>query len=91
LLYHQKQGKKLMPQFRKDPIVNRWVIISAERAMRPSDFTGVVGEEAKEVAEEKATCPFDEGGEATTPPEVMAYRSKGSNPRSAPKRPTHSS
>ena len=69
-----------MPQFRKDPIVNRWVIISAERALRPSDFTGVVGKESKEVAEAKATCPFDEGNEGTTPPEVMAYRPKGSKP-----------
>ena len=27
-----------MPEFRKDPIVDRWVIISTDRAKRPSDF-----------------------------------------------------
>jgi len=27
-----------MPELRKDPVVGRWVIISTERARRPSDF-----------------------------------------------------
>jgi len=27
-----------VPELRKDPIVGRWVIISTERARRPSDF-----------------------------------------------------
>ena len=55
-----------MPQFRKDPIVNRWVIISAERALRPSDFTGVVGEESKEVAEAKGFPAPSKHGVGTT-------------------------
>jgi UDPglucose--hexose-1-phosphate uridylyltransferase len=82
IVIHKTPGREkiLMPQFRKDPIVNRWVIISAERAMRPSDFTEVVGEESEEVEEAKANCPFDEGNEGATPPEVMAYRPKGSKP-----------
>ncbi len=28
-----------MPELRRDPVVGRWVIISTERARRPSDFT----------------------------------------------------
>ena len=27
-----------MPQFRKDPVSGRWIIIATERAMRPTDF-----------------------------------------------------
>jgi len=27
-----------MPELRRDPVVGRWVIISTERARRPSDF-----------------------------------------------------
>jgi galactose-1-phosphate uridylyltransferase len=26
-----------MPEFRKDPMVDRWVIVSTERSQRPSD------------------------------------------------------
>jgi UDPglucose--hexose-1-phosphate uridylyltransferase len=28
-----------MPELRKDPIVNCWVIISSERGKRPKDFS----------------------------------------------------
>ena len=28
-----------MPELRKDPIIERWVIIATERQKRPSDFT----------------------------------------------------
>lgn len=61
-----------MPELRKDPIIGRWVIIATERAKRPSDF---------KVAEEKykgGFCPFCEGNEDKTPPEIMAYRRNGS-------------
>jgi UDPglucose--hexose-1-phosphate uridylyltransferase len=27
-----------LPELRKDPIVGRWVIISTDRAKRPTDF-----------------------------------------------------
>ena len=27
-----------MPELRRDPIIGRWVIISTERARRPSNF-----------------------------------------------------
>ncbi|MHC5540975.1 galactose-1-phosphate uridylyltransferase [Singulisphaera rosea] len=61
-----------MPELRKDPIVGRWVIIAHERAKRPHDFRG----EAQTVAE-GGLCPFCEGQEDKTPPEILAYRERG--------------
>jgi UDPglucose--hexose-1-phosphate uridylyltransferase len=60
-----------MPELRKDPVVERWVIIATERARRPMDFTpetvALHGREG---------CPFCPGNEDRTPPEV--FRSGGS-------------
>lgn len=61
-----------MPELRKDPIIGRWVIISTERAKRPSDFKV----SHTEVIEE--ACPFCQGHEKDTLPEVFAFRSKRS-------------
>ena len=63
-----------MPELRKDPIIGRWVIISTERAKRPSEF-------AREPARIKnGFCPFCVGNESKTPPEVLAYRPNGAAP-----------
>ena len=63
-----------MPELRRDPIIGRWVIISTERGKRPHDF----------VVEPEVTkggfCPFCQGNEYTTPPEIMAFRSAGTQP-----------
>ena len=64
-----------MPELRKDPIVGRWVIIAHERAKRPHDFKA----EAPP-PEPPAVCPFCEGHEDKTPPEILAYRDFGSRP-----------
>ena len=57
-----------MPELRKDPIVGRWVIISTDRAKRPTDF-------AREQFKIKGGfCPFCYGNEDKTPPEIQAYR-----------------
>jgi len=61
-----------VPELRKDPVVGRWVIISAERARRPSDFAPAP------VQTKGASCVFCEGHEAQTPPEVLAYRAADS-------------
>ncbi|MEJ5257924.1 MAG: galactose-1-phosphate uridylyltransferase [Fervidobacterium sp.] len=63
-----------MPEYRKDPVVKRWVIISTERAKRPHDFQ-VQPEEVK-----VAFCPFDYGNEHTTPPEILAFRPADTQP-----------
>ena len=61
-----------MPEFRKEPVTGRWVIISSERAKRPSAF--VVQKQPKR----EGFCPFCQGNEKHTPEEVLAYRSPGS-------------
>ncbi|RKY87537.1 galactose-1-phosphate uridylyltransferase [candidate division KSB1 bacterium] len=61
-----------MPELRKDPIIGRWIIISTERAKRPSDFISpqrVTG---------SAACPFCNGNEWMTPPEIFAFRNENS-------------
>ena len=62
-----------MPELRKDPITGRWVIIATERAKRPSDFV-----RDKVQIRGAGFCPFCNGNEAKTPPEIIAYRSDGS-------------
>lgn len=63
-----------MPELRKDPIIDRWVIISTERGKRPVFFS----EEAPPV--KAAVCPLCPGNESMTPEEVYALRSDGSSP-----------
>ncbi len=61
-----------MPELRKDPISARWVVVSTERGQRPSDFKGVSVPALTETYSPK--CPFCQGNEKTTPPEIMAWR-----------------
>lgn len=60
-----------MPELRQEPITNKWVIIATERSKRPSDFP-VEHQERK-----GGKCPFCEGNEGKTPPEIMSYRKGG--------------
>jgi UDPglucose--hexose-1-phosphate uridylyltransferase len=64
-----------MPELRKDPTTDRWVIISTDRARRPADF---VRDPVPSVRLLRI-CPFCPGNETRTPPEVLAYRN-GSGP-----------
>jgi UDPglucose--hexose-1-phosphate uridylyltransferase len=64
-----------MPELRKDPILGRWVIIAHERAKRPRDFKA----EAPP-PDPSMVCPFCQGQEDKTPPEIVAYRDFGSRP-----------
>ena len=61
-----------MPELRKDPIVGRWVILATNRAKKPYDF----GPEPE--LPPNRFCPFCEGHEEATPPEILAYRNPGS-------------
>lgn len=54
------------PELRKDPVMGRWVIISTERAKRPSDFAA----KARADRRPEGTCPFCPGNEHLTPPEI---------------------
>ena len=63
-----------MPELRRDPIIGRWVIISTERAKRPVDF------EVPTVEPYIEPCPFCQGNESQTPPEVFAVRTSVTEP-----------
>ena len=65
-----------MPELRRDPIIGRWVIIATERAKRPSDF--LVAEE--DPSSHQGKCPFCEGNESLTPPEIYSIRKKDTKP-----------
>lgn len=67
-----------MPELRKDPVVGRWMIVATERAKRPTDFG--MGENKQE---KTLPCPFDEGHEGETPPEIFAIR-EGNTPPDGP-------
>lgn len=54
-----------MPELRKDPVLDRWVIIAPERADRPN---ALVRPQADPDAE---PCPFCPGNEGMTPPELL--------------------
>ncbi len=70
-----------MPELRKDPIVGRWVIISTDRAKRPTDFV-------RETMRIKGGfCPFCYGNESKTPPEILAYRPSNERSRSPKRQP----
>ncbi|MFP4687495.1 MAG: galactose-1-phosphate uridylyltransferase, partial [bacterium] len=62
-----------MPEFRKDPIADNWVIIAEERGQRPQDFSG----ENKLKNDAPEYCPFGAGNEDMTPPEIYAARPHG--------------
>ena len=65
-----------MPELRKDPITRRWVIIATERAARPTDFIGKFDKETTD----RDRCPFCEGREEQTPPEIFSVRRDGTPP-----------
>ena len=63
-----------MPELRHDPIQKRWVIIASERGRRPDDFPRL------EQNMPDGFCPFCEGNESKTPPEITAIRYSGRGP-----------
>ena len=63
-----------MPELRKDPIIDRWVIIATERGLRPYDF------DASAKKRKNGFCPFCYGNESKTPPEIRALRQPGTLP-----------
>ncbi len=65
-----------MPELRKDPIIDRWVIISTERGKRP---VFLIEEPPPPKA---AMCPLCSGNEHMTPAEVYAIRPNNSPPNS---------
>src|SRR5688572_25027697 len=68
----QLGGFPFLPELRKDPVTGRWVIIATDRAKRPSDFT-----RQQVILKGLGFCPFCSGNELRTPPEILAYRTRG--------------
>jgi len=60
-----------MPEIRKDYVTNTWVIFAPARARRPG-----ASSDPRRMNDREA-CPFCEGHEARTPPEVYALRDRG--------------
>jgi UDPglucose--hexose-1-phosphate uridylyltransferase len=57
-----------MSELRKDPLLERWTLVSPERAERPSEYL----EDQPTRAERP--CPFCPGRERETPNEILAHR-----------------
>jgi UDPglucose--hexose-1-phosphate uridylyltransferase len=64
------------PEFRRDPVTGRWVIVAPERSLRPMALEGA--EPRHRVGNEARPCPFCTGQEDNTPSELFAIRSPGS-------------
>ena len=56
-----------MPEYRRDPISQRWVILAQDRAGRPSEFASQPERRAQQ------PCPFCAGQEVQTPPGSASY------------------
>ncbi len=57
-----------MLEFRKDPVIGRWVIISTERKLRPTSYESLIENNT-------AYCPFCKGNEEDTPPGILTIPS----------------
>jgi len=66
-----------MSELRKDPITERWVVISTDREKRPNDFDNPPLDPPRPYK-----CPFCHGNEHMTPPEIHALRPDGGHPNS---------
>ena len=63
-----------MPEIRKDTIRDQWVGLAVDKALAPQKFPSV---RKKMRLEHSDFCPFCEGNEDATPPEVFAMRAGG--------------
>ncbi len=64
-----------MSELRKDPITGRWIIFIEERRHRRRHLPHQYQE-----SPEEQVCPFCEGKEHLTPPEIFAFRRNNSKP-----------
>ena len=76
-----------MQEMRKDPVTGRWVIIAPGRARRPTDFSRQAFPRETFLRESSqindGSCPFCEGHESETPPEIFALR-PATSPKDSP-------
>ena len=62
-----------MSQLRRDPITGRWIIVNYEKIVRPENFSF----EKPSKNSNTKNCPFCQGNEHLTPPEIIAHRKRG--------------
>ncbi len=62
-----------MAQLRRDPITGRWIITEIEHPKGPDDF------EVELHQKKGVNCPFCYGNEQMTPPEITAFRERGTS------------
>ncbi|MEN6347976.1 MAG: DUF4931 domain-containing protein [Syntrophomonas sp.] len=69
-----------MPELRRDLIHDTWVLIATEQALEPKYFP--INRNGTYVPKTKI-CPFCDGNESLTPPEIAAFRHDNSGPDSS--------
>ncbi|MEA2101735.1 MAG: galactose-1-phosphate uridylyltransferase [Thermodesulfobacteriota bacterium] len=72
-----------MSEMRKDPVVERWVIITNDALRSPSiSREKRIGEDGLDGTDKQrdALCPFCPGNERLCPPEILSNRPDGSSP-----------
>ncbi|MEA1961847.1 MAG: DUF4931 domain-containing protein [Bacillota bacterium] len=62
----------MMSEIRRDLVKNNWVAVAADRALKPNDFP-IAKKGVEASAENAGFCPFCEGNEHFTPPEIAVY------------------
>lgn len=67
-----------MAEIRRDLLKNNWVAIAPESALKPHDFP--IKRRGIDTIGNPVYCPFCEGHEGATPPEILAVRENGSAP-----------
>lgn len=67
-----------MAEIRRDLLKNNWVALAPESALNPRDFP--IKRRGIDPVGNKLFCPFCEGNEASTPPEILAVREDDSAP-----------
>ncbi|MGL4594788.1 MAG: galactose-1-phosphate uridylyltransferase, partial [Thermoguttaceae bacterium] len=71
-----------MPEYRRNPLDGRLVVIAPERAARPHQFDIANGKSPEKNDSSHLDCPFCEGNEFLTPGELVAFRRPGTPPDS---------
>ncbi|MDR1195027.1 MAG: galactose-1-phosphate uridylyltransferase [Endomicrobium sp.] len=66
-----------MPEFRRDPIIGRWVIVDPSRSFKKMTYSA-----EEEYPKDVSKCPFCAGNESMTRPEILAYADSCRQPNS---------
>lgn len=67
-----------MPELRRDMVRDNWVIVVTESVLKPGNFP--INKNGTYVSNTDKICPFCEGNESYTPPEIAAFRKENSEP-----------